>query len=84
MMGFSDAERIALAVTWTDNAYQRLGEELHRACGGGTPDSVRMNLDTLEALHDGLQVLADTLHALTLPYPPPDVPSQRTNLQVVE
>ena len=64
MTGYSDAERIALAATWTDDAYQRLGAELNRACGGTTPDMVTMDLDTMEALHDGLWVLAGTLHAL--------------------
>ena len=39
MTGYSDAERIALAANWTDDAYQRLGDELNRACGGTTPDA---------------------------------------------
>ncbi len=43
-----------------------------------------MNLDTLETLHDGLQVLADTLHAMTLPFPPPLVPPRRGHLSVVK
>ena len=44
-----------------------------------------MDLDTLEALHDGLWVLAGTLHALNLPYPPPAVPPpRRTLLSVVK
>ena len=71
---FSDAERIALAATWTDEAHQRLGDELHRARRATTPDTVTMRLDTLEALHDGLWVLAGTLHAMNLPYPPPSLP----------
>jgi len=84
MTGFSDAERIALAATWTDEAYQRLGDELNRACGGRTPDLVTMDLDTMEALHDGLWILAGTLHALNLPYPPPTVPPRRAHLSVVK
>jgi len=84
MTGFSDAERIALAATWTDDAYQRLGDELTRACGGRTPDTVTMDLNMLEAVHDGLWVLAGTLHALNLPYPPPNMPPRRTHLQVVK
>jgi len=84
MTGFSDAERLALAATWTDDAYQRLGDELNRACGGKTPDMVTMDLDTMEALHDGLWVLAGNLHALNLPYPPPAVPPRRPHLSVVK
>ncbi len=81
----TDTDRIALAATWTDEAHQRLGDELHRARGGKTRDTVTMNLDTLEALHDGLWVLAGTLHALNLPYPPPAVPPpRRTLLSVVK
>ena len=48
------------------------------------PDAVLVSLDTLEALHDGLQVLADTLHAMTLPFPPPPVPTRRAQLTVVK
>ncbi len=86
MPGFSDAERIALAATWTDDACQRLGDELNRAGHGRTPGMVTMDLDTLEALHDGLWVLADTLHAMTLPFPPPAVPpsSRHAHLSVVK
>ena len=84
MMGYNDAERIALAATWTDEAHQRLGDELNRACGGRTPNAVTVDLDIMEALHDGLWVLAGTLHALNLPYPPPSVPPRRGHLQVVK
>ena len=81
----TDADRIALAATWTDEAHQRLGDELHRARGGKTRDTVTMNLDTLEALHDGLWVLAGTLHAMNLPYPPPSLPPvQKDHLRVVK
>ena len=34
---------------------------------------ITLELDTVETLLDGLQVMADTLHALTMPYPPPSV-----------
>jgi len=86
MTGFSDAERIALAATWTDDAYQRLGDELNRVSPPGTPpkDRVTMDLDTLEALHDGLWVLAGTLHALNMPFPPPAVPPRRSHLSLVK
>ena len=77
MTGFSDADRIAFAATWTNEAYQRLGEELNRACEGQVPNIGCLDLDTLEALHDGLWILAGTLHALNLPYPPPAVPRAR-------
>ncbi len=82
-VGFSDLERLCLGATWADDAHRRLGDELQRACAGRTPDTVNMNLDMLETLHDGLQVLADTLHAMTLPYPPPAVPPHR-HLRVVK
>ena len=81
-VGYSDLERLCLGATWADDAYQRLGDELQRAGAGRTPGTVNMNLDMLETLHDGLQVLADTLHAMTLPYPPPAVPPHR-HLRVV-
>ena len=85
MTEFSDAERIALAATWTDEAHQRLGDELNRACNGKTTETVPMKLDTMEALHDGLWVLAGTLHALNLPYPPPSLPLVRKgHLRVVK
>ncbi len=39
----------------------------------------------LDALYDGLQVLAENLNALTLPYPPPVVPAPRgRHLRVVK
>ena len=46
---------------------------------------VSMKLDTMEAVHDGLHVLAETLHAMCLPYPPPPVPPKRNDhLKLVE
>lgn len=82
-VGFSDLERLCLGASWADDAYQRLGDELQRACAGRSPDVVSVDLDLLETLHDGLQVLADTLHAMTLPYPPPAV-RRRAQLHVVK
>ncbi len=40
--------------------------------------------DILDALYDGLQVLAENLGALTLPFPPPVVPAPRRHLRVVK
>ena len=45
----------------------------------------REGQDVLDALHDGLHVLAENLSALTLPYPPPFVPAPRgRHLRVVK
>ncbi len=82
-VGFSDIERLCLGATWADDAYQRLGDELQRACAGRSPDVVSVDLDMLETLHDGLWILANTLRAMTLPYPPPAVPPHR-HLRVVK
>ncbi len=73
----TDHERLCLSAVWADEAYRRLGDELNRACADRTPATVRLDLDMLETLHDGLQVLADVLNAMTLPFPPPSVPSAR-------
>ncbi len=41
--------------------------------------------DVLDALYDGLHVLAENLNALTLPYPPPVVPAPHgRHLRVVK
>ena len=80
--GYSDVERLCLGATWTDDAARWLGDELDRGGVHGTTDETRMKLETLR---DGLQVLADTLHAMTLPYPPPAVPPSRNrHLRVVK
>ncbi len=45
----------------------------------------REGQDILDALYDGLQVLAENLNVLTLPYPPPVVPAPRgRHLRVVK
>ena len=45
----------------------------------------REGQDVLDALYDGLQVLAENLGALTLPFPPPVVPPPRgRHLRVVK
>ena len=81
----TDHERLCLGAVWADEASHHLGAELQHACAGRTPYTVPMNLDALETLHDGLQILADTLHAMTLPYPPPAVPPPRNrHLRVVK
>ena len=83
MGSLTDHERLSLGAVWADEAHQRVGDVLQRACAGRgpgrRPDIVTMNLDVLEALHDGLSILADTLHALNLPYPPPLVPPSSTS-----
>ncbi len=71
MTGFDDGERLCLAAVWADGAVQWLGDQLERGHVRGVTDEARLKLDTL---HDGLRTLADTLHVLTLPYPPPSVP----------
>ena len=80
--GYSDFERLCLRATWADDAADRLAADLNRGqVSGSTPEA----RDMLDTLHDGLRVLADTLHSLTLPYPPPSIsPSQQTHLRVVE
>ena len=85
MTSYTDFERLSLGAEWADEAHQQLGDELHQACGGRMPATVTMSLDTMEALHDGLHVLAETLHAMCLPYPPPPVPPKRNDhLKLVE
>ena len=79
----TDHERLCLGAVWADDAAHRLGDELHRACAGRTPDRVLVPLDVLEALHDGLLSLADVLTVATQPFPPSSVPPTR-HLHVVK
>ncbi len=44
----------------------------------------RAGQDILDTLCDGLQVLAENLGALTLPFPPPVVPAPSRHLRVVK
>ena len=75
-----DLERLCLARHWADDAYNWLGDELDRGRVTATTDDVRERLLTLR---DGLWVFADTLHAMTTPYPPPSLPPV-TRLRIVK
>ena len=77
---FSDNERLGLAAYWADDTATKLAAALNTGVVRGTS---REGQDLLDALYDGLQVLADNLNALTLPFPPPVVPSPR-QLRVVK
>ena len=82
MTGFSDDERLCLAAVWADDTVRSLTDQLR-----GPPAGVRitLELDTVETLLDGLQVMADTLHVLSQPYPPPSVsPARDGHLRVVK
>ena len=68
---YSDNERLGLAAYWADDAATKLAAA---RLAGPIPD------DVLDALYDGLQVLAENLGALTLPFPPPVVPAPRGRL----
>lgn len=69
-----DIERLCLARHWADDAAAWLGDELAHGRVCGTTEESRRRLETLR---DGLNVFADTLHALSLPYPPPSLPPMR-------
>ncbi len=71
---YSDNERLGLAANWADDAASKLAAALNTGLVHGTS---REGRDVLDALYDGLQVLAENLNALTLPYPPPVVPAPR-------
>ena len=71
---YTDVERIGMAATWTDGAYSQLGQALHAGMfNRASPEALHM----LDTLCDGLWFLANNLNALTLPFPPPVVPSPR-------
>ena len=72
---YSDSERLGLAAYWADDAATKLAAA--RLAGP-------VHEDVLDALYDGLQVLAENLGALTLPFPPPVVPAPRRLLRVVK
>ncbi len=79
---FSDNERLGLAAHWADDAASKLAAALNAGVVHGTS---REGHDVLDALYDGLQVLAENLNALTLPFPPPVVPAPRgRHLRVVK
>ena len=77
---FSDNERLGFAAFSADDAASKLAAALNTGLVHGTSCEGQ---ELLDALYDGLQVLAENLNALTLPYPPPVVPSPR-HLRVVE
>ena len=68
---YSDNERLGLAAYWADDAASKLAAALNTGLVRGTS---REGHDMLDALHDGLQIIAENLGALTLPYPPPPIP----------
>jgi hypothetical protein len=73
-VGFSDAERIAMAAQWADDAADWLAHQLNcGAVSAATPDA-QAELDTL---HDGLRVFAETLGGMTTPFPPPTIRPKR-------
>ena len=69
---YSDNERLGLAAYWADDAASKLAAALNAGLVHGTS---REGQDILDTLYDGLQVLAENLGALTLPFPPPVVPA---------
>ncbi len=71
---YSDHERLGLAAYWADDAATKLAAALNTGLVHGTS---REGQDILDALYDGLQVLAENLGALTMPFPPPVVPPPR-------
>jgi len=78
---YSDNERLGLAAYWADDAATKLAAALNAGVVHGTHEGH----DVLDALYDGLQVLAENLGALTLPFPPPTVPAPRgRHLRVVK
>ena len=79
---FSDNERLGLAAYWADDAATKLAAALNADLVHSTS---REGQDVLDALYDGLQILAENLGALTLPFPPPVVPAPRgRHLRVVK
>ncbi len=79
---YTDNERLGLAAYWADDAATKLAAALNAGLVHGTS---RDGEDILDALYDGLQVLAENLGALTLPFPPPVVPAPRgRHLRVVK
>jgi len=79
---YSDNERLGLAAYWADDAASKLAAALNAGLVHGRS---REGQDVLDALYDGLHVLAENLNALTLPFPPPVVPAPRgRHLRVVK
>ena len=79
---YSDNERLGLAAYWADDAATKLGAARN---SGLVHVTSREGEDILDALYDGLLTVAENLNALTLPYPPPFVPSPRgRRLRVVK
>jgi hypothetical protein len=79
---YDDVERLCLSAVWADDAMRWLENELEHGGLRGTKGDTHMRLETL---CDGLRVLSDTLHAMTVPFPPPSVPPPRDgHLRVVK
>ncbi len=79
---YSDSERLGLAAHWADDAASKLVAARNRGLVHGM---TREGQDILDTLYDGLQILAENLGALTLPFPPPVVPPPRgRRLRVVK
>jgi hypothetical protein len=80
MTNHSDQERIAMAANWADEAANWLAHQLN--CGNvrAETEDVQTSLDTL---HDGLRAFAETLGAITVPYPPPSITS-RPSLRIAK
>ncbi len=79
---YTDSERLGLAAYWTNDAATKLVAARN---SGLVSFTSREGEDILDALYDGLLVLAENLNALTLPYPPPFVASPRgRHLRVVK
>ncbi len=68
---YTDSERLGLAAYWANDAATKLVAARN---SGLVYVTSREGEDVLDALYDGLLVLAENLNALTLPYPPPVVP----------
>jgi hypothetical protein len=80
MTEYSDYERISMAAHWADEAADWLAHQLNCGAIKGVTPEAQTKLDTL---HDGLRTFAETLGAMTIPYPPPSVPPRR-NLRLIK
>jgi hypothetical protein len=80
MSGYTDAERIAIAANWADEAADWLAGQLNIGAVKGLTPEAQTELDTL---HDGLRTFAETLGAMTVPFPPTSIPHRR-GLRIVK
>lgn len=77
----TDDDRIELSAAWAEQAYRWLAKELNRGDVSATTERTSRNLD---ALCDGLRVLADNLGVVSYPFPPPAVASDNVRLRIVK